>query len=168
MSTIAYKDGVIACDEQVTNGCEYQHGIYKIGRTKKYLFGFAGRLGAIWPLFDWLLEVEGNKEAPDPTYFYRFGHELGLDLDDGYAIIANKDGDLWSLNPNGFVTPQPRKYDAISSGGAYAVGAIAHGATAEQAVQAAILCDTGSGGRIHSLGWGYRDIIRPRACSKRN
>jgi ATP-dependent protease HslVU (ClpYQ) peptidase subunit len=48
-------------------------------------------------------------------------------------------------------------YAAIGSGGMFAMGAMAHGATAEEAVAAAALHDKNTGGNIQSL---HHSVLR--------
>lgn len=161
MSTVAYRAGVMACDTQTTNGSEFQNGFFKMGQTRRYLFGWAGRLGSIYPVFDWLLDVESEPYGDDPTQFYKDSSNCLAEIDCGVGIIANERGDLWSFGPDGIVAPQPRKFDAIGSGGAYAVGAMMFGASAVDAVGVATRCDTGTSGTTMSLVFRTTRIVRP-------
>jgi len=163
MSTVAYKGGVMACDARSSNGGEYQTGVMKIGRTKHFLFGYAGVLNNLYPLFDWLCrEAEGPADGPiHPSYFYQVAEKCETDPEAGSALIADKDGNLWSLTTDGLASPQPRGFDAIGSGGAYAVGAMLSGASAFDAVQVAVQCDVYSGLPVYNLDWSTDGILRP-------
>lgn len=171
MSTVVYKDGIIACDSQMTNGAEMQLGVHKIGRSAHFLFGFTGRMSVMYPLFDWLCDVEGNtfgQDIPDPTTFYRHANKLDTcGSDDGFAIIADREKRVYGVSTDGLVTPYPRGWEAIGSGGTYAVGALHMGADARRAVAVAKECDVSTGGYIHTLWFEeaqeFPDIVRPYA-----
>lgn len=153
----------MACDSRSSNGNEYQSGIMKIGRTKHYLFGYAGVLNSMYPLFDWLCRVaEGPPdEQIHPTYFYQVADKCEADPEAGSALIADRDGNLWSLTADGLTSPQPRGFDAIGSGGAYAVGAMVAGQNSFDAVSSATCCDAYSGLPIYTVDWSTHGILRP-------
>lgn len=161
MSTVAYKDGVIACDSQVSNGSEYQNGIMKIGRTRRFLFGFAGRLGAMRPSYDWLLRIEDRYTDIMPEEFYRWSDELGLEDEDGTILIADRSGNLWTITTGGYVVPHPRRFEAIGSGGAYSVGAMVFGASAVESVEVAKALDTGTSGQTFKLSFNSDELVIP-------
>lgn len=149
----------MASDTQLTNGSEYQNHFSKVGRTKDYLFGYVGVLGGIYPMYDFLLDVESMNI--DPTNFYRYADRCAGNDDDGAALIANKAGDVWILSANGFVTPQPRKYAAIGSGGEFALGSLVYGSGAYEAVNVAMLCDTGTSGSVVYTTFATEKLTRP-------
>lgn len=163
MTTIAYKDGVIAGDTLMSNGDEYQTGIRKIGRSKYFLFGYCGRLGGLIPSFDWLLRFEGAAEIRRMEDFYKFADELFVDDDDATIMIADVRGRVVTMSGGGYIAPHPRGWEAMGSGGTYAVGAMMCGRTSTGAVDIAMKLDLHTGGDIVHLQLDQRDntIIRP-------
>jgi len=137
MTTVAYKDGVLAADRAIS-------GQGHIGSTRKVfrrksdgaLVGWCGTVSVCQRWVDWFLAGERGV-APN----------LGTDEDSASHMLV--------VRPNGGVEQHDRygravfdaPYYAIGSGGDYALGAMAFGATARQAVAAAMKHDhmTGSG-----------------------
>lgn len=146
MTTIAYKDRVLACDTKMCNDGEYQHGIKKIGRTKKYLFGYSGVLGGLIPTFDWLLKYE--EKCDKVTGLYRYAEHLMVEGGDAHFMLIDRDQNVFTMQADGYINPIPRGVDAIGSGGTYALGAMLAGASATQAVDIASKVDTYTGGDI--------------------
>lgn len=134
MTTIAYRDGVIAGDTQVTAGGMKVGSAQKVFKKGKRLWGFAGSLALCQAYSDWV--KTGRKGEPP---------ELTKEDDlDGFVI---EDGKIVSYNHNGKDTIEAEYY-ASGSGWLIAMGAMAMGATAEEAVRCAIKHDNGSGGDI--------------------
>lgn len=137
MTTVAYKDGILAADRAIS-------GAGHIGSTRKVfrrkldgaLVGWCGTVSVCQRWVDWFLTGERGA-APN----------LGTDEDSSSVVLV--------VRPNGDVEQHDRygravyeaPYYAIGSGGDYALGAMAFGATARQAVAAAMKHDhmTGSG-----------------------
>jgi hypothetical protein len=137
MTTLAYRDGVLASDSQVTHGPSIMKGNYK----KVYrlpdgcLYGHTGSLEAGELMRATLLE------GSNPPNF------------------SNEAFDAIMIRPNGWTYFYENKmwvrlkldYSALGSGKEHAYGALAMGASARQAVEAAISLDPVSGGRIQSV-----------------
>jgi len=137
MTTIAYKDGVLAADRAIS-------GSGHVGTTRKVwkrksdgaLVGGCGEVATLQRWAEWFLAGERGT-APN----------LGTDDDSASQMLV--------VRPNGKVEDHGRygkamyeaPYHAIGSGSDYALGAMAFGATARQAVAAAMKHDhcTGSG-----------------------
>lgn len=132
MTTIAWRGEVLAADSALTHGTV--RGIFnKTLRTRGAAYGFAGDVAAIKAASKMLLagipldriKVKGDFEAlmlrPDGCYFTQKGSEPFL----------------W-----------PGEYWAIGSGAEVALGAMYAGLSARQAVEAAILHDSGSQGPV--------------------
>ena len=145
MSTIAFKDSVIASETMAVCFDEHYENIEKVGRTENYLFGFAGRLGYMRPTYQWVNRLD--KKGVHPQDFYKYGDKLQIECD-GSAIIVDRYGQVWCIELDGHVHPIGRQYAAIGSGGSYALGAMAFGATAAESVEVASKLDVNSGGRI--------------------
>lgn len=125
MTTIAYRDGVMAGDTAVTDRGTYCGASRKVFHHGGALLGFCGCLGAMAQVRDWFL---AGAEGEPP--------ELSGDSE---GLIIRTDGKAEWLGP-------PRKrveidgdYFAIGSGFQIAMGALAAGASAERAIE--IACD---------------------------
>jgi ATP-dependent protease HslVU (ClpYQ) peptidase subunit len=138
MTTIAYKNGVIAYDSQITNGNTVTYDDYeKCHEVKGVKFVLSGYMCDYPKLIAaWFGEpVTGTVEAS------------ALVVDGGslcYAAYNDKDGlcktPIWLERPY-----------AIGSGQDYALVAMDMGATAAEAVHAAKKRDTGTGGVVRRL-----------------
>lgn len=148
MTTIAYKDGLIAWDSRVT----WEHGQitvldYDKSRTVGQVkFIFAGSMADI----DYFLAAYLSEEIDDltPTDCVAFMVEDGR----LYVTGVDENGHLWR-DPYDL-----KQHAAIGSGGAYALTAMDLGCTAKEAVKMAMLRDSRTGGRIRT----YRIPVGPK------
>ncbi|ROM84863.1 proteasome subunit beta [Pseudomonas brassicacearum] len=138
MTTIAYKDGVIAYDSQITSGSTITYDDYqKCHEVKGVKFVMCGKTCDYTALQD--------------AYF---GASVTRDLDTS-AIVLDGDG-LWYVGADvqsGF-WKSPVRLEAsyaIGSGADHAITAMDMGLTAYQAVEMAAKRDTGTGGTIRTL-----------------
>jgi ATP-dependent protease HslVU (ClpYQ) peptidase subunit len=77
--------------------------------------------------------------------------DLLLENDDKFeAILIDPDGNCFNVEC-GYLVPVIADYAAIGSGGMFALGAMAHGASSADAVAAAARHDKNTGGNIQSL-----------------
>ena len=147
MTTIAYKDGVVAYDSRLTNGTQITHDDFQKCQEVKgikfvlsgYLCDYAKLIGA------WFGESPiGNVEA---AAFVIEGETLC------YASYSEKDGlcktPIWLERPY-----------AIGSGEPHALTAMDMGATAAEAIEMAKKRDTGTGGTVRTL------FVLPQAHSE--
>lgn len=135
MTTIAYRDGVLAADSLVTEGSSRAGMADKIGVARRGGFwGVVGSLCYLNAYLEWLEAEEGKPPEAKETSLIR--------------VMA--DGAIREWCEVGWVDCRAPFY-AFGSGGAYAMGAMAQGATAVQAVHIAIEYDTKSGGDITVL-----------------
>lgn len=133
MTTIAYRDGVLAADTQVNSGNGCRAGtIAKIGQTKDgCLWAFSGNAQMMAACVGW---TEERKDDPPK------------DIEGVFVLIA-PDGTYREWWGSGWLQvndPQP----AWGSGERIARGAMFAGADAETAVRAAIALDPESGGQV--------------------
>lgn len=141
MTTIAYRDGVLAADSLVTLGSTKVHGSYqKIRRIGEYLVGTAGSVADCQAFVVWLRECDDNVPPPKGEYS---------------ALIVGPRGRVREME-NGSVLPVPRgaKFFAIGSGGPYALAAMFAGASATEAVKIAAKIDTSTGLPVKTLKIG--------------
>jgi len=149
VTTIAIRDGVIAADTQET----WEDGSFtpcvKLYRmpwdaedVAGHIVGLAGGSYAGELFLEWYRDGDRD-EKPDLT---------NLDLEEDFeAIVLRPDGTLWSCNRLFTFIPHKTEYFATGSGGKVALGAMAMGATAEEAVAAAIKHDCYTGGDIQVM-----------------
>jgi len=138
MTTIAYRDGVLATDSQVTYGSSYYTGaitkiakreFYDVGEKKVHLAAGCGDAVLVQRFLNWFndgesgefdLKVKGDREEAS------FCGVVVVDLN---TLIMH--------TVEGMCTLKINEYFADGSGSPFALGAMYHGATAEQAILAA-------------------------------
>lgn len=135
MTTIAVRGTAIAADTQATDG----NGIKtttarKIFEVNGGLVGLAGDLSDAMVFVEWL---RNPKKARKPEAHSEFG-----------ALELRADGKVYMWNPTLHALLIEDEYYAIGSGAPIAMGAMFVGATAEQAVRAAIKFDAYTSGGI--------------------
>lgn len=138
MTTIAYKDGVIAYDSQITRGDVITYDDYeKCIEQAGVKFFCCGTVSDYQRLVDAYFgaKPDGNIDAT----------ALVLDGDSLMMVAVDDATGLWK-SP----VMRDRPY-AIGSGTPYAFAAMDMGASAEKAVEMAARRDTSTGGRIRSL-----------------
>lgn len=143
MTTIAYRGGVLAADTQVNNDGARIGTVQKVHRRDDgHLAAGSGDFSYTQRFIAWFLAGEDG-EPPLPT--------RGDDgRDEGQGFIFRPNGQVVSLEGSGSNT-MAAPYWAQGSGRELALGAMAHGASAEEAVRAAIAHDVHSGGEITVL-----------------
>jgi ATP-dependent HslUV protease subunit HslV len=142
MTTIAYRDGMLAADTLITCGDSRDGFAAKIVKVDGMLCGASGSAIHGQAFVAWLKK---GREGDCPL--------LGLgEKDRTNGIMVSPDGKLRMWSDTGFWDFEPHGgYYAIGSGCEYATGAMAMGATAEQAVRVAIKHDVRSGGDVTVL-----------------
>lgn len=144
MTTIAYRNGVIAADTRGTDD-EYHPGIY---RTEKLftvdgdIIATAGDDASGMMFVDWYGKKKNGKRPKPPSALT----EAGADF---CVLVLTKDGLFWADKWCRLIKITDEFY-AIGSGRAYAMGAMDHGATAEQAVHTAMKWDPNTGGNVET------------------
>lgn len=149
MTTIAYKDGILAADSLCTN----DHGVREGTNSKiftlrdKSIIGIAGD-PCLGLLFIKRLE-SGPKMVNEPWPPFPLGKR------DGSAIHVFPDGRVIQYfniaEPDAFAASVEAPFFACGSGQDLAKGAMAYGADAIEAVKVAIRLDSNSGGPVQAL-----------------
>jgi len=141
LTTIAYKDGVVAADSQRSSG------YIRVGETVKIVQNAAGDIAggcgsdAFCAAFqEWFLGGEQTEMAKPET-------EEGSS---GRGIIFRANGWIEELDGDGWSKIIATLY-AVGSGRELAMGAMAFGATPEEAIAVAAEYDVYTGGRVVSL-----------------
>jgi hypothetical protein len=143
VTTIAYRDGVMASDSLITTETGLRFGeCVKIGRAPDgTLAGASGPMRAMTLVLGWLQAgAEGNPPEID-----------GVD-----GLVVRPDGSMFSWDGTG-LNAFHGKYAAVGSGGRIAFAAMAAGADAVRAVEIAIELDTSSGGKTKVLTHAGQD-----------
>jgi ATP-dependent protease HslVU (ClpYQ) peptidase subunit len=144
MTTICYKDGILCSDSQMTSGGTVQS--YNTVKLHRLPGGWIGGCGGISDFSTVLEFLRGNiEELPKGLSF------AGLYMkDNGECCVVEScaGGYIRELVCHTFY--------AIGSGGDFAMGAMAAGASAKEAVKIAIKHDIYSGGRIRMVKRGQK------------
>lgn len=135
MTVIAYRDGIMAADTGVWRDQIVSGETHKIHRLPSgALFAASGSLGKCQSCLRWLCayakegEMDAEKLRPKPAERNQFG-----------AILVEPDGRVLAINHEFEIHEAPRA-DFYVEGchGELMIGALASGATAEEAVRLAI------------------------------
>lgn len=141
MTTIAYRDGWLAADGQITRGDMVSETCAeKVRRLDDgSIVAFCGDMNQFTPFCEWYLD----NTKPRPP----------MKIDDMRcgAIVLRPDGTLWDYDEIG-VSQVHDKFAAWGSGGIVARAAMLMGASAWKAVEIACQVDIYSGGAIRSEG----------------
>ncbi|MHC8386779.1 Ntn hydrolase family protein [Pseudomonas sp. MDT2-39-1] len=139
MTTIAYKDGVIAYDSRVTRGSLIDHDDFeKLIHRQGHRFLFTGSGPDFSALIDEFLGVKlGDKPLDANGLVVTNGRlcQIGHDAESGFWM-----DDVWAERPF-----------AIGSGRDFALAAMDMGATAKEAVEMAAKRDIYTGGTIRTV-----------------
>lgn len=148
MTTIALTKTQIASDLQFS----HSNGFKFKGKTKLYTFenplihpvpftvGYAGSVEGIVPVLDFLVDPTGFKKAPTVRY--------------AEFVVLTADHKLYTFSDPTKWLQVDQPFYAIGSGATFALGAMATGATALDAVKAASKFDP-------MTGLGYRKVDYP-------
>lgn len=143
MTTIAYRDGVLAADTAMHRGTTRVDGITKIVRASDGLLaGAAGTAGYNGSFLAWAVDGRLRAEPPPVAKEDNDNYDTGL--------IFHPDGLVELFEPSGRFEARPA-YFAIGSGRDAALGAMFSGADAVTAVKAAIAHDAWTSGGITVL-----------------
>lgn len=138
MTTIAYRDGLLAAD---TGVCSNNGGcvafMTKIAKGPGGILGGACGRGVFGEAF--LAWVRSGRYGASPEA-----------KDGDLGIVVTPDGQIHAYEDGGMVTLRG-PYFAIGSGMSEALGAMFAGATAEQAIHAAMAHDDGTFGDVEFL-----------------
>lgn len=138
MTTIAYRDGILAADTMVSgSGCRVGSVVKAFRRTDGHMAGAAGDLSWAQRLLGWFTAGEEG-EAPLPKE------------NAGEAIIVRPDGEVFFVDESGMHTLSA-EFFSLGSGACVALGAMAAGASAETAIEIACRFDCHTGGDITVL-----------------
>jgi ATP-dependent protease HslVU (ClpYQ) peptidase subunit len=158
MTTVAYRDGILACDSLVTWGptlmpCKMKK-IHKLPNGA--LFGFCGSLELGEIMRRSLISI-GQADGV-------LEDRRDLDKENFEGVLIQPNGETMFFENRSWIYLEV-PYFAMGSGKEHAYGAMHVGASAKQAVKASKALDPGTGGRIHwlSIPWdGERSYVEQR------
>jgi ATP-dependent HslUV protease subunit HslV len=134
MTTIAYRDGVMAADSKATYDGSFQGLVTKVFRSPKGdLLGVSGDLALMPIIRDW-----AKKGCPKPV----------PNTGDDNSVLWVKPNGTALVVEGGTACEIEGPFFAIGSGHAFAKGAMGAGCDAETAVAVAITLDNSSGGPV--------------------
>lgn len=142
MTTVAYRDGTLAADTLISYGSFTNGNVNKIHvvdtPTGRVMCVLSGVCWAVQPMIEWLAEGASQETIP---------HNLLASCSDFSCLVVNDAGLLFEFN-NGYFIECGVEYHAIGSGAQFALGAMAAGVSAPNAVSAAMKHDKASGGNV--------------------
>lgn len=135
MTTIAYRDGILAADGRTTMGETIftDHTKKIIRLSDGALFALCGEVAYVQPMLDAL--EDDDVDLPEAKGEFT-------------AVVVEKDGKLRVYEGMGGWINVDAPYAAFGSGDEYALGAMDMGASAEEAVRISCGRDLGTGGDI--------------------
>lgn len=149
MTTIVFRDGLMACDTQHTYDETKFFGVKKIEGGQNSVMGIAGASRFAHCAFEWWRSVDEN-EATDVHEWHLQRQLLAEDI---VMLVAHKSQGIFRLDCTGRATQIHDKYAALGTGAQAALGAMAMGATAVQAIDVAIKYDLYTGGDIRHASY---------------
>lgn len=158
MTVVAYKDGTIAADSMVGSSNHYAGNVGKIARNSSGdLIGASGLTAWCSPVLRWFASGERGKMPR---------HTPKDDQQSASAIIIRRasPGRVYFVECDSALAPYPIEVDpacgfAIGCGREVARGAMYAGASAIDAVKAAIHLEDGCGGDIHAMRFRGGPVI---------
>ncbi len=150
MTTIAYKDRVLASDGQVSWGDRIDsYNLKKVRKINGCLVGGAGRLASVLQFFDWFQEWSDAQQVQGDAPHVKVFVPEGINDEDfiGLVIFADEIAFMYEGGKKSYQL-EVNGYFAIGSGSDYALAAMDSGASAEEAVAVAIKRDVYTGGEI--------------------
>ena len=150
MTTIAYRNGILACDTLATSGSTRSGYIEKARKVGPWVIAYAGhvRSGIEW--LDWMQGIieRGEKFVRAPKEM-QYGDDV-----EPISALAIKTGEIWAFDGLSYPYKMEAEYVAIGSGSDFALGAMAMGVGAEKAVKIASQLDCYTGGEIRTYRHG--------------
>lgn len=155
MTTIAYRDGILAADSLVSGEMVRWGSTTKLAKAPCGWIGAAcGDAGAASEFMWW---VESQSIEPFmPPFFSAPEFKSPVDVD---GLLIDGSGKIWCWAGRPRFFHLDADFTAIGSGSKIAMGAMAMGATAEQSVAVAAQFDVYTGGKIETLS--IRSPSRP-------
>lgn len=147
MTTIAYRNGVMAADSGAWLGDMAYNGVRKMAKGKSgWLYGCAGNASEIRDFLVWVDKGEAG-DMPKPEAVDR------VEAESAFIVLAAKRGKPLRLYSAFGYEEMEMPYMSIGSGKEVAMGALYAGATAHQAIEAAIVHGSGALPPVVTISW---------------
>lgn len=145
MTTIAYRDGVLAADSQLTRAGVIQGHVKKILKTPQgYLVGACGTYIRCLQFLNWALLDDWDNPV-----------QIENERDTTFSgIVVNPKGWIHDYDDTGVMYRVRAPWYSMGSGWLVAAGRMDGGGTAEEAVRSAIKWDINSGGKVCKVQLG--------------
>lgn len=150
MTTIVYSDGVLAAESQYTFDNQKFFNCMKVFSGKNSAIGYAGNPQYVDNMVRWWRSLESDHLLHPSEWRYRNPEQIDGD-ETVMVLLVHKYYGVFKLFGDGHVFEIPEGFAAIGSGGPIAHGALLAGASAVDAVKAAIELDLYSGGNINAI-----------------
>lgn len=151
MTTIVWKPGYLAADRRITGNMIYVGSKLSINVVKGYALAIGGDLGTALALKNWYLKGGDPELFPEaPT------------SEEDYAelIVAHQNGTVQTYSSSAYPETFEMPFLAWGTGGSAAMGALRMGASIQEAISIAAVCDPGTGEGIDTADLtGNRVII---------
>ncbi len=147
MTTIVFRNGIMACDSQITYDDTKFFGVKKIEGGLNSLIGIAGASRFANCIFDWWRAVEADE-------FINVGdwhRATTLVAEEVVMLLAHRTQGLFRLDFTGRATRLHDNYSSLGTGAPFALGAMAMNATATEALKVAMKFDLYTGGSIDTV-----------------
>jgi len=145
MTTIVFRDGVLAFDSRITaDTLLFGHSI-KGKITKEFMVAAAGSMQDVQAFIDWVClgYTEESKRK-----FGLADREVEVE-----GIVVTKKGEVYVFDNRLYPYQITAPFIALGSGAHIAIGAMAMGANSYRAVKIASLYDTATGGDVKVLAF---------------
>lgn len=147
MTSIAYRDGVLAADSGVQSRGTRIGSVQKVFKAKDgSLLAYAGDANLAADVAEWVDGGLRHDSVPDTA-------------DRGTILWVQPDGSVHIIDGGGKPYPVEAPFYAEGSGEDLALGAMAAGASAVQAIEIAIHFDSGSSGPVQFVELEKADVI---------
>lgn len=140
MTTWAYRNGVLVADSMVSTSTSYQiiGSAKKVHKAKNGIIAAgAGVLVDVHRFFNWIDDGMDTDAA--------------VKLDNLDGVLIKPDKTIWMVDETLFPYVIDAEFHSGGGGSAIALGAMAHGATAEEAVRIAMKYSLGTGGKLQKV-----------------
>ncbi|WP_456868288.1 hypothetical protein [Galbibacter sp. BG1] len=155
MTTIAYRDGIMAGDSRAWSGDKHPIGSKtKVYQVNGFLVGISSsKVGETTCFLNFLKTHLGVKSIYDPEDHFKCPTTIDADREYGVqALVVDKDGSAYYWDDGqAFSGPLRADYYAIGSGEQTALAAMVLGKSAAEAVELAIQLDPWTGGEVETV-----------------
>lgn len=151
MTTIAYRDGVMAADSQCTQDGTRACEVAKIARIHGWLVGCSGSSGLAHEFQEWFRAECRERLKRTPASLAVQGQDAKLSV-----LLVHPDGTIFGVDGLGHPYPIKGPFIADGTGFKVALGAMEMGASAAEAVKVASKYDIYTGGPVRTLKMSSR------------